>query len=155
MSNENKEEKSMSKLSISKKKINFFFSHPNFHSDFRKTPFNWVLIILSIVILIYVIITDGFIFQENDRWYFMIGIPIFIVSFIILIITQGEWQRFEEYNQKLDVAVYSGFFVVSFITIFFYDIWFSISVIILTYYFRRYLINREIRLGFALSEEKI
>ena len=151
MSNEKKEENFMSKLRNSKKMLKLFFSHPNYHSDFRQTPFNWFLIILSIIILIFVIITDGFIFQDNDRWYFKIGIPIFIVSFIFLIITQGEWQRFEEYNQKLDVAVYSGFIIVSFLTLFFYDILFSLSVIILISTFRRYLSDRENRLAFAMK----
>ena len=151
MSNEKKEENFMSKLRNSKKMLKLFFSHPNYHSDFRQTPFNWFLIILSIIILIFVIITDGFIFQDNDRWYFKIGIPIFIVSFIFLIITQGEWQRFEEYNQNLDVAVYSGFIIVSFLTLFFYDILFSLSVIILISTFRRYLSDRENRLAFAMK----
>lgn len=152
MSNENKEEKFLSKHSISKMKLKSFFSHPNFNSDFRQTPINWFLIILSIVILIVVIIIDGFIFQVDGRWHFKIGIPIFILIFIFLILTQGEWQRFKKYNQKLDVAVYIGFIAVSLITLLFYDIKFSLSVIILMWSFRRYLVDREIRLSFALRE---
>ena len=146
MSNENMEEKSNSVPTIGKNKLKLLISHPKFNIDFRQTPINWFLIILSTVFLIFVIYTDGFIFQVNDRWYFMIGIPIFIVIFIFLILTQGQWQRFKEYDQRLDVAAYTGFIVIGFITLFFYNILFSLTVMILIWMFRRYLVTRENRL---------
>jgi len=127
MSNENKEENNMPMHTISKIKIKHLVSHPNFFSDFRQTPFNWFLIILSIVILIFVFMTD--------HWYFMIGIPIFIVIFIFLILSQGEGQRFKEYYPIIDMAFY-GLIVVGFIILCFYNIWFSVSVTFLILNFR-------------------
>ena len=142
MSNENKEEKIMSMSSTSKIKIKHLISHPNFFSDFRQTPFNWFLIFLSIVILVFVIITD--------HWYFMIGMPIFIVLFIFLILTQGEWQRFKEYHPIIDRAFY-GFIVVGFIILCFYNFFFSLSVLYMILKFKNYLVDREIRIAFAMK----
>lgn len=126
----------------SKIKIKHMISHPNFFSDFRQTPMNWFLIILSLLILIFVMITD--------HWYFMIGIPIFIVLFIFLIISQGEWQRFKVYYPILDVAFY-GLNIAGFIILCFYNIFFSLSVLFLILMFRIYLVNREKRIATAMK----
>ncbi|QEE15575.1 hypothetical protein DSAG12_01401 [Promethearchaeum syntrophicum] len=142
MSYENKEESTISIHGTSKIKIKHLVTHPYFFSDFRQTPINWVLIILSVVSLIFVF--------NTDRWYFLIGIPIFIALFIFLILFQGEWQRFNVYYPILDVVFY-GFIIVDFIILCFFNIFFSLSVIFLILKFKNYLVDRENRIASAMK----
>ena len=105
-------------------KINLknMLSHPNFHSDFRQAPINWFLIILGFLGIAFVIATEGFIYRDgNGRIFIKIGMPLLILIFIILILIQGDWQRFEEDHQMLDVAIYIGFILIGFVTLLFYD----------------------------------
>lgn len=131
------------------------YSHPNFYSDFRDQPINWFLIIIGLAFTVFLIATEGiYTIDANRRFHLNIGLPIMVLILVFLIVIQGDWQRFEEDRQILDVLIYLGIFLIAFISYLFNnDVLITSTLLILIFLVRKYYVTRENRLAHALRRE--
>jgi hypothetical protein len=138
-------------FSLPKFDLKKIYSHPNFYSDFRKQPINWFLIFIGLAFIVFLLAVEGFVDTTAGRFKLKIGFPILVLILVILIVIQGEWQRFQDDKQIVDVSIYLGFLIIIGITFLFYDAMVTIALGSLIFLVRKYMANRENRLAQALK----
>ncbi len=121
----------------------------HFYADFRENPINWVLIIFAVFLITIILIREIFLTPESRP---RMGLALYFVNFIILIVIQGEWQKFRIDHNFLDSIAYLWF---TFLVVIVYAGYGPINSVICAFLLIlqiKYLVNRENRLATVMRK---
>ena len=149
--------------SKSEKHIEHLMKKRNFYSDFKESPWNWIVIIATLIIIILILYVEIIFLPRNDPFYYRYGkkpkiwLPIYLVNFIVLILIQGEWQVYRTDSNTLETFTLVWFSILM-LMVFLIEGW-AIGIVlgILLILQIKYLLTRESKIASRISllEEKV
>lgn len=121
-----------------------------FYANFRQVSYNWVLIGVIFAVMVFFLINE-IIFHPYYRKP-KLSLPFYFINLIMMIVIQGEWQKYKKDISIIDPVFLLWFSVIHFFILLQYNIIYALVCAFLLFLLVKYLINRENRLAISIAD---